>query len=572
MDTVIRFVKKPLKLLLRLLWFVFDFLANGVIRPIHKLFFAVFKGVGDFFASIPRARRENPSSFKRGLSSLFLPGLGQLKNGQWYKGVPILAILVLFLLIEFISGNYIYAPGEIANYPAEENLYFFRDYGGIFTRGIWGFFTLGALVAGDVYRGEPIVTEDARLDWMMADNSRTLMGEGVIVLVFMAFFLAIWAFSVRDAYITHIKLRAGMEIERFKKWIRNVWDDYFAYIIIIPGAALLVLFTLMPFLFSFMVGFTNYDAAISLRANLIEWHGLTTFREVFGAEPGFRDFFITTLGWTTFYAIVSSITVYVMGFIQAMVIESRPIVGKRVWRLILILPWAVPGMVALLVFSNIFDASDGLLNQILSRHDLLDTTRTILRFEFFPFDRFAFFDDIWLVRDRVGDIEWFTHHENANLARLIIILVNLWMGYPYFMLLITGVLGTIPSELYEAADIDGGSANQKFRFITFPWVLRATAPVIITTFTFNFNNFGVIYFFTGGGPAYPRAEVPQALIGIEPGKTDILISWIYTMAFESGDHDTYNLAAVYSIMVFVLIAFVSIYYLSRLRSFWEEDD
>jgi arabinogalactan oligomer/maltooligosaccharide transport system permease protein len=139
-------------------------------------------------------------------------------------------------------------------------------------------------------------------------------------------------------------------------------------------------------------------------------------------------------------------------------------------------------------------------------------------------------------------------------------------------MLITGVLGTIPNSLYEAADIDGATGSQKFRFITLPWVLRATAPIIITTFTFNFNNFGAIYFLTSGGPGYPPSEIPQAVavLGAAPGKTDILISWIYKLSFVGGVKN-YNLAAVYSILIFVLISLTAIYTLSKQKAFWEED-
>ncbi len=530
----------------------------GFFRSIGMFFVVIVRKIRNFFVSIYRAAKDNPKAFRKGLSSFFLMGLGQFRNKQWYKGVPLMGILVVVLLVEFISGDYIYAVGEIRQYPAEDTLYFFRDYGGLFTRGVWGFLSLGALTIGMQYRGRLIVNEDYAYGWLQADNSRTLMGEGVIVFVIVLIIMALWIFSIRDAYKMDLKIRAGAHVERGKEWLQRIWDEYFAYIIILPAVALIGLFILIPFVFSFMVGFTNYDSAISLRADLIQWHGLTTFRDVFGADPAFRDFFLIVLRWTVFYAIMSSVTVYILGLIQALIIESRYVKAKKVWRLILILPWAVPGMISLLVFSNVF-GTDGLANRLLSDWEMMGTVRTML-------------ETVGLMQaGGSGSIQWFTNPTNPQLARFIVLLVNLWMGFPFFMLLITGVLSTIPQSLYEAADIDGGSGPQKFRFITLPFVIRATAPVIITTFTFNFNNFGAIYFLTGGGPRYRIADVPQSLRGIEPGQTDILISWIYSMAFESGDHDTYNLAAVYSILVFILVAGISIYYLSKLKSFWEED-
>jgi len=555
-----------LKKLVNLLLGYFRIFITYLLTKVQGFFLGIYRFsrklsslIKTFFVSLYRAAKNHPGSFKKGLSSFFLMGLGQFRNRQWYKGIPFLGIFLIFIIAEFVSSDYIYAPSEISRYPAEDTLYFFRDYGGIITRGVWGFFTLGALTRGDVYRGHIVDTQDFAYSWLEADNSRTLMGEGVIVIVLLAVLMAFWIISIRDAYKTDLKVRSGMEIERFKDWIRRVWDQYFAYIIVVPAGIAILMFTLIPFFFSFLVSFTNYDARISLQSDLIQWHGFTTFANIFGADPAWRDFFLKVLRWTVFYAVVSSVTVYVLGFIQALIIESKHIRFKKAWRLILILPWAVPGMISLLVFSNIFGADHGLMNRLLADTGLTDQVRSVLQF-------------VGLVgREGVGNIQWFTHPDNANLARFLILMVNLWMGFPYFMLLITGVLGAIPGNLYEAADIDGGSAFQKFRYITLPWVIRATAPVIITTFTFNFNNFGAIFFLTGGGPRYWRDDIPATLTGIAPGQTDILISWIYRMAFLSGDHDAYNLAAAYSVLVFFLVATFAIYYLAKLKTFWEED-
>ena len=507
---------------------------------------------------------EKSKAKKRGFQSLFM-GFGQIRNGQWYKGYPLMFVFFAFLIAEIATSTYIYAPAEIASNPAEDTLYFFRDYGGVFTRGIWGFFTLGAVTTYSVYRGQEIRARGGIYDWAAGDNSRALLGQGIIVLVLLAFLAGLWYFSVKDAYRTRLKIEAGIAVERFKDWIQRVWDEFFAYIIIIPAVALITLFTLIPFIFSFLVAFTNYTGRITLGTQLIQWHGFTTFANVFGGMEGWGTFFRRVFLWTVFYAIMSSFTVYVLGFIQAMVIESKYVIGKKVWRLIMILPWAVPGLISLMIFNNVFADSQGLMNQVLADLDITQDVKYILQRIGLVGQQAA------LPREELsGNILWFSHSGNAYLARAIIIMVNLWMGAPYFMLLITGVLGTIPFSLYEAADIDGASSFQKFRFVTFPWVVRATAPVIITTFTFNFNNFGAIYFLTGGGPGYPRAEIPQTLRGIAPGQTDILISWIYKLSFQSTVNH-YNLAAVYSILIFLLIGTFAVWNLARLKSFWEED-
>jgi arabinogalactan oligomer / maltooligosaccharide transport system permease protein len=311
------------------------------------------------------------------------------------------------------------------------------------------------------------------------------------------------------------------------------------------------------------VAFTNWTGRISLGEMLFKWTFFDTFGMVF-QNADWLKFFGDVLVWTIFYAFMSSVTVYFLGLIQAMIIESKYVVAKKFWRLILILPWAIPGMISLMLFRNVFADNGGLLNQVLAQIGATESVKDFLR-------ALGLVNQVDLEAG-IGNILWLTGRQNGGLAKALIIIVNLWLGYPYFMMLITGVLGTIPDSLYEAADIDGASSQQKFRYITMPMVLRATMPVIVTTFTFNFNNFGAIYFLSGGGPGYPIDQIPQSVmvLGAAPGQTDILISWIYKLSFRSSVNQ-YNLASVYSILIFLFIGLAAIYNLSKLKSFWEED-
>ena len=535
--------------------------ALGVYHFILK----VIHGIGNFFKNIYLAAKLHPKSFISGLMSFFVMGLGQLRNKQWYKAVPFFLMLVAFITFEFATSGYIFAlGGELQQYPPEDGvLYFFRDYGGFITSGIWGFFTLGKLVLGDFYRGERIVTYDRIFTWKSADNSQVLLGEGIIAVVLIAILLITWIFSIRDAYRTHRDFVTVDKIEPANVFFKRIWTDYFAYIIIIPSAILIFMFTLIPFLFSFLVAFTNWTERISLGQMLFKWTFFDTFKMVF-TNSAWLKFFFDVLSWTLFYAFMSSVTVYILGFIQAMIIESKYVVAKKFWRTILILPWAIPGIISLMLFRNVFADNGGLMNQILASGGWTESVKVFLR-------------SLGLVGQLdsqvgLGNILWLTSPQNGGLAKLLVIVVNLWLGYPYFMMLITGVLGTIPESLYEAAEIDGANGVQKFNYITLPMVLRATAPVIITTFTFNFNNFGAIYFLTSGGPGYPLDQIPETVrvLGAQPGQTDILISWIYKLSFGSAN-DQYNLASVYSILIFVFIGLAAIYNLSKLKSFWEED-
>jgi arabinogalactan oligomer / maltooligosaccharide transport system permease protein len=504
--------------------------------------------------------KDHPQATKSMVLSALLMGLGQFKNKQTYKALFFLGFFLVYVAVELATSGYLGSFAEMAEFPDDFGIIYARDYGGLFVRGLWGFFTLGELVVFDFYRGGNIRLQDNVTAWRSADVSNVLLGQGIIVIVLVALLLAVYIANVVDAYKTAKLISAGEEPESFASFRKRAFDDYFAYIIIIPAGILIMFLTLVPFLYSFLIAFTNYTTQIQSGAQLIRWVGFDNFGlYLFQAE--WLQFFGNVFVWTIIWAIMSSVTVYSIGFFQAIVVESRYIKYKKLYRLIMILPWAIPGLVSLLVFRNVFASSAGLANILLIEFGVLEQAKDFLR-------------AIGLLGQspEIGVILWYTEPANGNLTKALIVLVNLWMGSPYFMLLITGILGTIPAELYEAADIDGATDTQKFKFITWPWVLRATMPVIITTFTFNFNNFGAIYFLTAGGPGYPLAQIPESLrvTGAMPGQTDILISWIYKIAF-ANNPARYNLASTYSIVVFVIVGLFAIYNLSKVKGFWEED-
>ncbi len=511
------------------------------------------------FKKLIKDFKEHPKAFRVMLRSFFLMGWGQFKNKQKFKAFPLLAIFLIYLIVEIATSGYWYASSELTWFPAGDGpLYFFRDYGGLFTSGMWGFFTLGRIVTFDTYRGQPIRLHDNVLPWKSADISTVLLGEGILVLVLLVMLLVIWFVQVRDAYKIAKSIEQGKPAEKWSNYKKRMFDDFFAYIIIIPAAVLILFITLVPFLYSFLIAFTNYTSKINLGGSLIEWVGFENFGTyLFKAE--WLKFFNKVFLWTIIYAITASITVYVVGFIQAIIVESKYVKHKKVWRIFMILPWAIPALISLMVFRNVFSENGGLANVLLVEFGQLENVKNFLR-------------ALGLLgQEHPGVILWYTDPLNGGLSKFIIILSNLWLGSPYFMLLIVGVLGTIPLTLYEAADIDGATSLQKFKFITFPWVLRATIPVIITTFTFNFNNFGAIYFLTAGGPGYSIDQIPESMriTGATPGQTDILISWIYKIAF-ANDPERYNLASVYSIIIFVIVGLFAIYNLSKVKSFWED--
>jgi arabinogalactan oligomer / maltooligosaccharide transport system permease protein len=504
--------------------------------------------------------KQHPLATKTMWLSALLMGLGQVRNKQHYKAIFFMGFFFAYVLVELLTSSYFGSFAEMAEFPDEFGIYYIRDYGGLLLRGLWGFITLGSLVVFDYYRGGNIRLQDNVTSWRSADVSNVLLGQGIIVVVLLALLLSVYIANIVDAYKVGKRVEAGKPAETFASFRKRAFDDYFAYIIIIPAGILIMFLTLVPFLYSFLIAFTNYTTQIQSGAELIRWVGFANFG-LYLFQSEWLQFFGNVFGWTVLWAIMSSVTVYSIGFFQAMVVESRYIKYKKLYRLVMILPWAIPGLVSLLVFRNVFASNAGLANQLLIEFGILEQTKDFLR-------------ALGLLGQSpdIGVILWYTEPANGALTKLLIIFVNLWMGAPYFMLLITGILGTIPAELYEAADIDGATDTQKFTYVTWPWVLRATMPVIITTFTFNFNNFGAIYFLTAGGPGYPLAQIPESLrvTGAMPGQTDILISWIYKIAF-ANNPARYNLASTYSIVVFIIVGLFAIYNLSKVKGFWEED-
>ncbi len=510
--------------------------------------------------------KNNPKSGLNGLLSAIIPGLGQLRNKQYYKAGIFFGIFLFIVLVELLTGEYFSAAADLEKYPLGEGekLYFFRDYGGFILGGLWGLLTLGTFVVGDQYRGFTLglIHEDGTPSWAVADLSEELLGLGIMALVLFSVFIVIYIINIKDAYKTNKLISAGEQLPTREEYRKLLIEELFSLILITPAIILILIFTLVPFLYSFSIAFTDYDSptAVTQAKELISWIGFGMFKEVF-QDDTIKSLFFNVLGWTIIYAFMSSVTVYIIGMITALALNSEFVKGKKYLRILLIIPWAIPALVVLMAFRNVFSPG-GLADTLLDDLNLLEPVKRIavnLGLIAGPESHNA---DYFYNQS----ISWFLDTGSGGMAKLIIILVNLWIGAPYFMMLITGILGTVPDSLYEAADIDGAGDRQKLRFITFPWVLKATIPVLISTFTFNFNNFGAIYFLTGGEPQYP-IEVTGGVAGA-PGQTDILISWIYKLTF---DFDLYNQGAVYSILIFMFVGFFAVWNLSKVKSFWEED-
>jgi arabinogalactan oligomer/maltooligosaccharide transport system permease protein len=238
--------------------------------------------------------------------------------------------------------------------------------------------------------------------------------------------------------------------------------------------------------------------------------GLDNFKTVL-TDPLYRDPFVSVFVWTFAYASISVFLMFVLGLFLAIVLNKPDLKLKRVQRALLVLPFAIPAFLVVLVWQGLLNDEFGVVNQTLGTS--------------IPW----LFDPTW--------------------AKVSCVLVNVWLGFPYWFLVCTAALQAVPEELSEAARVDGAGPIQVFRRVTLPLLLVVTAPLLIASFAFNFNVFNNIFFLTGGGPY----EVDQTVAG----STDILISYTYKLAFSAGAGGQYAIAAAVSIFIFFIVAGIS---------------
>ena len=277
-----------------------------------------------------------------------------------------------------------------------------------------------------------------------------------------------------------------------------------AHFYIAPAMLALAILTFYPVMYGFWLSFTDADQTHLGEQAFI---GVTNFWEVITAS-GFIRVTIFTLVWT-----VVNVTAHIgLGLFLALILQHADLKGKTAYRTILLLPWAVPSYISVLVWKGMFQP-DGLIN------DLLGT-------------------DINFLSDPTG-------------AQIVVILVNIWLGVPFMMMSISGALQALPKDMYEAAEVEGVTGWEAFRHLTLPNLKSALVPLSLLGFIWTFNMFNVIYLMTDGGP--------NLYFG-EPGQTDILITYVYDVAFRDG---AYGVAAAWSVIIFLMLLAFSWTYMKQ---------
>lgn len=424
---------------------------------------------------------ENQSTVKKAMLLSLIPGLGQFKNKQAFKGIIFLGIFLVFVF-EFIFFGF---------------------------SALQGFITLGT---------EPIV-----------DHSLFMLIEGTLQLIITFLFIVFYVLNIKDAKNIAIRWQRGEKVNTTAKSIMlNVFDEGFAYILTFPAYIVMTVSIIFPVLVTLFMAFTNYDFKNIPPAGLIDWVGFKNFFGIFFLSS-YRDTFISVLGWTLIWTICASTLQIVLGVATAVISNQSFIKGKRLFGVIFLLPWAVPAFITIMSFSNIFNDSIGAVNTqilpLLNHLPLID----------------------------ISPIAWKT---DPFWTKTAIIMIQGWLGFPYIYVMTTGILQSIPEELYEAAKIDGANALQRFRTITLPMILYVAAPIFVTQYTGNFNNFSMIYLFNNGGPGS---------VGGGAGSTDILISWIYKLTTENAPQ--YSVAAAITLIISFIVIGVSLIVFKKTKAF-----
>ena len=432
-------------------------------------------------------------------TGFFVMGFSQLARRQIMRGLVYLIFEILFILYMALFGG-----AQLAQFG-----------------------TLGTRERGEVDMG-------GYYEYFDGDNSLLILLYGILTMIFIIAFIYAWFQSVKSGYGAQIRQEAKQHLATAKEDLQSFADEQYHKTLLSLPLLGLVIFTIFPIIFMIFVAFTNYDAEHLAPARLFTWVGWRNFKAVFsGGLSGGTQFgrvFGQVLLWTVVWAFFATFTNYILGMIVAILINKKGIRFKKLWRTVLIMTIAVPQFISLLLMSQML-GDYGIINTMLQNWGWTNSP-------------------VHFLTDK-------------TIAKVTIIVVNIWVGIPYTMLMVSGILMNIPEDLYESARIDGAGPVKAYFKITLPYVIHVTTPYLITSFIGNLNNFGVIYLLTGGAPLMMQGGSGGA------GETDLLITWLYKLIM---DKKLYGMASVISIMMFIITAVISLVVYNRSKAVKNEED
>ncbi|MDD6573209.1 MAG: sugar ABC transporter permease [Thermoflexaceae bacterium] len=391
-----------------------------------------------------------------------------------------------------------------------------------------GFHCLAMLPSLGTIEQEEVWNEALQIyEYTQGDNSVLILLYGVATVMLTLLMVYLWRESLKSAYCVECLDKAGKHVNTFKEDLQSLLHDNIHKLLMTPSLTFIFGLTVLPLIFMICMAFTNYSK-IGNHLVLFDWVGLDNFKTLFDSNSILGSTFWSVLIWTVVWAFFATFTNYIFGMILAMVINRKDTKAKGFWRFCFVLSCAVPSFVSLLIMRTMLQPN-GAVNVLLRNLELIGVDSSL------PF----FTDPLW--------------------ARVTVIVINIWVGVPYTLLQLTGVLQNIPEELYEAARVDGANVLQIFTKITLPYMLYITTPYLIATFTGNVNNFNIIYLLSGGDPVTNLASTA--------GSTDLLVTWLYKLTI---DKQYYNIGAVIGILTFVILAVGALLTYHNSKSYKEE--
>ena len=449
--------------------------------------------------------------------SFLIFGFGNLYYGQIARGL-------LFLLFEAVFIVYMIVPSGGAYWLSKVNW---------FQKGA----TVGTIQGEDVYNE----LYDQYV-WVPGDDSVKVLLYGMLTAIFIVAFIYTWRMQVKQCRICMDITAKGKKVKSGKDDMKSLLDDQFHKTLLSVPLAGIIFFTVIPIIYMVLIAFTSYDAAHDGYSNLFTWVGLEHFNELFNfGKGGLGLAFGEILSWTLMWAFFATFTNYFLGMFVAIMINKKGIRIKKFWRTVLVMTIAIPQFVSLLYVSKLFDSA-GIIGKLLNN---------------VPF-----------ISNYLNSNHFISLWDSPIVARILVIVINIWIGIPYIMLMATGILMNIPQDLYESSRIDGASAFQQYTKITLPYMMFVMGPYLLTSFVGNLNNFNVIYLLTGGNPLNTEIGVAG---GASVGHTDLLITWLFKMTLGSSD-TKYYMASIIGILVFVVVAVLSLIVYNVIPSTKNEED
>ena len=426
------------------------------------------------------------------LSFLFL-GLGSFRRKQYAKGILLTVFQIVFILyLVFFGIEMLSKMGSLGT--VEYAVYY-----------------------------DSILKKNIVNDY---DHSFLILLFSVMSIVFILIYLIVALKNIRYQYNLEQKALNNESIDTFIQGAKQFLDEKFHVTLLSLPIGGIIVFTIIPLIFMFLIAFTNYDVNHQPPIKLFQWVGLRNFNTLFSfgqSNLSFGYAFGEIMIWTLIWAFFATVLNYLGGMLLAIFINSKLIKWKKMWRTIFVITIAIPQFVTLMLIKNFF-AQQGLVNQLMIEWGVLE-----------------FLQNAGIVNSNLSAIPFLT---DPVWTRTMLILINCWIGFPYVMLITTGVLMNIPTDLYESARIDGATKFKEFTKITLPYMLFVTAPYLITSFIHNMNNFNVIYLLT-----YDRATSDQLLAQVDARDTDLLVTWLFRLTAEQAN---FKMASVIGVVLFIV--------------------